>query len=392
MLEASDIVLVVVCLSVSLFSASIGTSAGVNFAAMATVLPPAVVVPIHGLVEGLSSAIRWILFREYVNYRFLVAFTLGGSIGLLAGWPFIGAFSDEGLKTLLGAFFLFTTWAPLGWMRLPPLLGGASTSSLSVLVGATGPLVAALIARQEPDHRVVIGTQGACTTFQHWGKVLLFSVWGFSFANYAGLIVALTLTTVIGTWLGKRILLRVPQRVLRLTLKLIVTVLGLRLLLQGLEIRLSDVPIGSWTGGALVLVGFVTACHLGYDVAVRKNRASEAETKRKKSRPWMRDITIVTLTCAASVVALSSPRVIPVNPTFNVHAKRTNPASLRQACDATGVPDSTSPNSIVHSAAQAAEPTGGTPDRLAQLVLRYSQTLGEAARERGAQSRTQSQF
>lgn len=266
--EVSDIVLVVVCLVVSLFSPSVGTSGGVTFAVMATMLPPSVVVPLHALVEGLSSAIRWTLLREFVNYRFLVAFTLGGVVGLLAGWPLIGYFSDAGLKTLLGVFFLFSSWAPLGWMRLPPLLGGVSTSCLSVLVGATGPLVAALIARQESDHRVVVGTQGACTTFQHWGKALLFAAWGFSFANYTGLIVALTLATIIGTWLGKRILLKVPQRVLRLALKIVVTVLGLQLLIDGLGVRLGDISMGSGVGVVAFLLAITMSTVAGYRLGV----------------------------------------------------------------------------------------------------------------------------
>lgn len=234
MLETTDIVLVLVCFVVSLLSPAIGTSGGVTFAVMATVMPPAAVVPVHASVEGLASAIRWTMLREFVDYRFLVAFTLGGALGFVAGWPLIGLFSDDALRTLLGAFFVLTAWMPLRWMRLPPAIAGASTSCLTVLVGATGPLVAALIARGNADHRAVIGTQGACTTFQHFGKAQLFALWGFSFTPYLDLIGALSVATIIGTRLGKQILVYAPQLILRRLLKATVTVLGLRLLQDGL--------------------------------------------------------------------------------------------------------------------------------------------------------------
>ncbi len=269
-LQTTDVVLVLVCLAVSIVSPAIGTSGGVTFAAMATVMPPAAVVPVHGFIEGVASAMRWTLLREFVHYRFVLLFTLGTVAGLVAGWPLIGLFPDDVLRMLLGTFFLFTAWAPLTWIRTSPALGGLSTSCLSVIVGATGPLVAALIARRERDHRVVIATQGACTVFQHFGKALLFSLWGFSFANYAGLIIAMIVVTIIGTYIGKRILLKSSQQTLRLALNAIVTVLGVQLLLEGLNVHLSNVPIGSWFGSVLILSALTVSCYYAYLLGASK--------------------------------------------------------------------------------------------------------------------------
>lgn len=234
MLTAAEMMAVLACLLVSVLNTTIGTTGGVTFAAMASVLPPTAVVPIHGLVESIASLFRWWLLRKFVDYRFLAFFTLGGCLGFAAGYPLIGRLSDDMLRTLLGGFILVVAWAPLGWIRVPPALAGAVTSFLSMLVGATGPLVAAIITHYESDHSRVIGTQGACTAIQHGVKAALFGLWGFSFAAYLPVIVALTLAIVGGTWAGRWVLLRAPQSVLKLLLKLIVTVLGVRLLLQGL--------------------------------------------------------------------------------------------------------------------------------------------------------------
>lgn len=238
MLDFAEISLVVVCLSVSLLNATVGTTGGLTFAAMATLLPIGAVIPIHGIVEASAALFRWHLMRRYVDFDFLVAFTIGGAAGFFVGWPLVGLFSVDALKVLLGAFILIIAWAPLSKTKVShsrySSLSGGITSCLTVLVGATGALVAAIIARNQIDHRHVIGTHAACMTFQHGGKVLLFGVSGFTFVKFSGLISALILAIIIGTWLGKRILIRTPQQVLSWGLKVIVTVLGGRLLVQGL--------------------------------------------------------------------------------------------------------------------------------------------------------------
>jgi len=282
--------MVLVCFAVGLISPSLGTSCGVNFAVMANFLPPAAVVPLHGLLEGFSSAVRWSLLRQFVSYRFFAAFTLGGVVGFVAGWPLIGRFSDDELRLVLGSFFLLSVWMPLMWMRLSPSLGGASTACLSLLVGATGPLVAALIARSESDHRVVISTQGACTTFQHWAKVALFVVSGFSFATYTGLIISLSVATILGSWLGKHILLSFPQRILKLCLRAVVSVLGLKLLLDGLQIPLSDVAIGSWTGVMVILALIVLACVIAYQIGAI-SAPNQKESADRSHQPSIRQLT-----------------------------------------------------------------------------------------------------
>lgn len=279
-----EIALVLICFAVSVISPSIGTSGGVTFAAMATVLPPTAVVPLHSLVEGASSLIRGALLHNFINYRFLAAFTIGGAVGFVAGWPLIGRFNDDQLRIMLGVFFLLSAWAPLRYFNVRPVVGGAMTACLSVLVSATGPLVAALIAQRESDHRVVIATQGACTVFQHWGKAALFAVWGFSFSNYAALLVALTLAAVVGTYLGKYILVKAPQRALKMALKLVVTVLGFRLLLNGLELQITTVAIGSWAGISIIATILLTSCYAGYcfgvkQVQTRISAGSNAEWK-----------------------------------------------------------------------------------------------------------------
>jgi uncharacterized membrane protein YfcA len=272
MIESAEWVLVLVCFVGSIISVSIGTSCGLLFAALVTVLPPTTAIPIHGLIEGTSSGIRWAILRNYLNYRYLQSFLIGGSLGLVIGWPLLGLFSEQTLKLILGLFLLATLWIPLKWLRLTAFMGGTSTSCLTVLVGATGPLVAALLARKRQGHRTLVSTQGACTLFQHWGKVLIFCLSGFSFSQHLSLVSALILATVIGTLSGKKLLSFIPASYLRIALKTVVTVLGLRMVLVGLNIPVYDTTFASISGVAMIVTLAGVCCYLGYQVGLHTKR------------------------------------------------------------------------------------------------------------------------
>lgn len=69
---------------------------------------------------------------------------------------------------------------------------------------------------------------------------------------------------------------------LRLALKVVVSVLGLRLLLDGLGIQLSDVAIGSWTGSVLILVVLIASCHTAYRIGAD---SPKTEPERSPPRP-----------------------------------------------------------------------------------------------------------
>ena len=58
---------------------------------------------------------------------------------------------------------------------------------------------------------------------------------GFSFAQWAGLVIAMIVSGALGTFLGLKVLKRVPAEKFMLTFKIVVTLLALRLLWQATE-------------------------------------------------------------------------------------------------------------------------------------------------------------
>jgi uncharacterized membrane protein YfcA len=225
---------------VSVWNTSVGPSGAVTFAAMATILPPFAVVPIHAALESAAAFFRAVLLRDYVDWPFATFFLGGALIGFLAGAPvFTSApLTENGLRILLGAMILFVTWIRLPhfsgehW-RMGSALGGFGTSFMTLFVGATGPLVTAIIQQRHPDHRKTLGTTAVCMTLQHGGKIVFFGLIGFSFSDYADLLLCLFAAAIAGAWLGRHVLVRVPQGITRSAFKIVVTLLALHLLWSG---------------------------------------------------------------------------------------------------------------------------------------------------------------
>lgn len=114
-------------------------------------------------------------------------------------------------------------------------LAGLVTTLVSMFVGATGPLVAAFVHRNNYSKMQITGTLASCMTLQHGLKAFVFTFVGFSFAQWAGLVIAMIVSGALGTFLGLKVLKRVPAEKFMLTFKIVVTLLALRLLWQATE-------------------------------------------------------------------------------------------------------------------------------------------------------------
>lgn len=239
-LTGTELVLVAVAFLISIWNTSVGPSGAVTFATMATLLPPPVVVPIHAVTEAAANVVRTYILRQYVDWRFVLPFAAGGLLGFGLGMPLVRLVSSSHdiLQIILGSFILIATWVPLA--RLGPekgffaAAGGLVTSFLTLFVGATTPLVAATIGQRHKDHKKVIGTSAGCMLYQHFLKIPIFGVLGFSFGAYANLLLALVLATTIGTWIGRQLLIKIPLDIIKPIFKIVITILGIKILLEGL--------------------------------------------------------------------------------------------------------------------------------------------------------------
>ena len=226
--------LILATLLSSTLSVSVGAGGPILFASMVAALPLPVVVPLHACVLFLGSINQWLVLKKYIDYRALLVFSAGAIIGLILVWPFIGELPEIALKLIFAVFLLQITWSDVlpSTVRLPVLLMGAVTSFFSALIGVTRPAVVSCFASYLHDHKVVVATTNACVSIQHVGKIVLFLVAGVGFIHYWQLILLLVLVNFVGVLIGKRLLTTVPPRMLKLGLKILITIIAINLLLE----------------------------------------------------------------------------------------------------------------------------------------------------------------
>ena len=219
----------------SLIAAALGLGGGsLVLATLALFLPPAVLIPLHGTVQLGSNFGRAALLRSDILTEILPAFLIGTLLGAAIGVQFVIALPIGLLQGVLAAFILYSTWAPKFRARAPgkrTFFGlGAIGAFATMFVGATGPLVAPFAAAACDRRQQVVATHAALMTIQHGLKVISFGVVGFAFGPYLPLLAGLLGCGFAGTYTGRRLLHRLPERAFRLGRKAILTAIALRLL------------------------------------------------------------------------------------------------------------------------------------------------------------------
>lgn len=226
--------LVALSLVTSLITATFSLGGGtLMVAVLALVFPPLVVVPLHGAIQLGSNAGRALVQRAHIQWQLVLWLSLGGAIGTVVGGQFASLLPATALQVAIAAFVLLTTWLPqpaiVGRSRLAQVIGGAVIAAVSMVVGATGPLVAIFI-KGLADRRHLVATHAMLMTLQNSFKVAMFVLLGFAFAAYLPLVIAMIASGFVGTAIGSRLLVKVPEAAFRWGFKIVLTVVALDLL------------------------------------------------------------------------------------------------------------------------------------------------------------------
>lgn len=222
----------------SLLTGAMGLGGGVlMLAAIASLLTPAAVIPVHGVVQIGSNLGRMLILRRDVVGRLVLPFALASVAGIATGALFVRALPASLLLAVLGVFILWSCWTPRLRRHQVSSRGfgvvGAATGLLTMFVGGTGPLVAAFLSPERQGRRGVVATHAACMTVQHGLKIGAFTALGFAFLPWLPMLAAMIGSGFLGTMAGTRLLERLPERAFARLFRLVLTVLALRLVWNG---------------------------------------------------------------------------------------------------------------------------------------------------------------
>jgi uncharacterized membrane protein YfcA len=197
-------------------------------------------IPILTVAQLIGNGSRVWFNRREVDWRVVGWFALGAVPFAFAGGFLFARAPLSALTRLLGVFLiLVVVWRRLhpGPPRRPPLKSfaalGAGSAFLSALVGSVGPIMAPFFLAFGLVRGAYIGTEAMSTVVMHVVKLVAYGQGSLltDRAVVAGL--ALGPIMVLGSWSGKRIVDRLPERVFVLLVELTLVAAGLLFLIRG---------------------------------------------------------------------------------------------------------------------------------------------------------------
>ncbi|MDR5729222.1 MAG: sulfite exporter TauE/SafE family protein [Terriglobia bacterium] len=240
-----DLIHTSVVLVVSFIAATLAAVTG--FGGAAVLLPVLVwtfgvrdAIPILTVAQLIGNGSRVWFNRRELNLRVVAWFALGGvPMALLGGLLFARA-PLVALTRILGVFLLLiviwrharpkTVWRP----SLPAFAGiGAGASFLSALLGSVGPLMAPFFLAYGLVKGAYIGTEALSTVVMHITKLIAYR--DAAILPMHSVLVGLMLgpIMVLGSFVGKRILDRLHEKVFVWIIEATLVTAGLLFIVKG---------------------------------------------------------------------------------------------------------------------------------------------------------------
>lgn len=233
--------LYLICFSflTSTFTGVIGMGGGIMLiSVMPGLIAPVAIIPVHGVVQLASNCSRVALGLRHMQWMILWPFLGGSVVGALLGSRIVVRLDPDIMTLTLGVFILLAVWVPIpqGNFRLPGHFAvlGALQTGLSLFVGATGPVTNAFLLRQGLSKDRLVITAGLLMMVTHLLKIVVFGMIGFAFAPYLPLIAGMIVAVTLGSFVGTRLRGRLSEALFRKIFKVLVTFLALRLIINAL--------------------------------------------------------------------------------------------------------------------------------------------------------------
>ncbi|MGM0768144.1 MAG: sulfite exporter TauE/SafE family protein [Pseudomonadota bacterium] len=223
----------------SMITASLGAGGGVLLLVlMAMWVPPAAIIPVHGMIQLGSNSGRAVLTWRHTDWKTIAAFAPGVLAGATLGAWLLVDLPAHLWQLTIALFVLYLCWGPSlpkgAFGPVGVFTASAVTSFISLFVGATGPLVAAFIKQMHTDRFTTVATFATVMCLQHAPKALVFGVTGFVFREWLPFILGMIACGFAGTWIGLHLLRTISNRRFSQAFNLLLTVLALRLLWQAI--------------------------------------------------------------------------------------------------------------------------------------------------------------
>ncbi len=197
-------------------------------------LPLNALIPVHGLTQMSSNFSRAVFGYKDVQYAVIPKFLLGSVVGIGIFAAIINFISLEYVPLFIGAYILLSLWSAKFNEKIKKFenyyIIGFFQTGLSIVVGATGPLTMTLLLKDYGDKDKVVATGAALMSITHILKVFVFMYFGFVFFDYIGIIVAMIIGAVAGSWAGTKLRDKIDGKKFTMILKVLLSALAIKLI------------------------------------------------------------------------------------------------------------------------------------------------------------------
>lgn len=209
---------------------------GLLLAVLASFIPPAALIPVHGVVQAASNAGRMALFWRFIFWPALPWFAVGSLIGAALGGAVVVELPPQWVQIGVGLFVIYTVVARAPkWFSRWPWLTGFISSFLTMFFGATGLFVASFTKSHALDRHGHVATHGTLMALQHCLKVVIFGFLGFAYGPWIWVMLAMILLGLAGTYAGRLVLNRLTDARFGVALNVLLVLISLRLIWSGVS-------------------------------------------------------------------------------------------------------------------------------------------------------------
>ena len=181
---------------------------------------------------------RVVFFRYRIDRRLLLLFGAPSIVLTVAGALLVNYVSQDILKIALGAFLVFFTVASLvrpGFKfpanKFNAIAGGGLSGFFAGLIGTGGALRGAFLTAFGLEKGVYIATAAFIALAVDMTRLPIYFAGGFLEQKYYFYIPVLFAVAIVGSYAGKKIVNKVPQKIFRSLVLLALAAIGLKFLL-----------------------------------------------------------------------------------------------------------------------------------------------------------------
>lgn len=232
----TELLLGIITFFTSTIAGVVGLGGGmILIAILPNFLPINALVPVHGLTQMSSNLSRAVFGYKDVKVEVIPKFLLGSLLGVSFFAGILYFISLTYLPLFIGVYILLSLWSKKFNDKIKRFesyyLIGFIQSGFSIVVGATGPLATTLLVKDYNDKHTVVATAAALMSITHMLKVFAFMIFGFVFFDYIGILIAMIIGAVAGSWAGTKLRDKIDGKKFMLVLKILLSLMAIKLII-----------------------------------------------------------------------------------------------------------------------------------------------------------------